>query len=137
MWFTTESLSSDSLWIPLYSSEHTTRIWHCLSWFQNYNTNSLHKQITTNKISPILCFPIVQMCFLVLLLNSIHYSKMQKHNAQDALVLLHVKLLWIHAEDCQLSQVQKALTKLKNQRGIVVLILLLLYMHVATGTCVS
>lgn len=50
---------------------------------------------------------------------------------------LHVKLLWIHAEDCQLSQVQKALLKLESQRGAVVWVLFLLYMHVATETCVS
>lgn len=50
---------------------------------------------------------------------------------------LHVKLLWIHAEDCQLSQVQKALLKLGNQREPVMLNLLLFDMHVATETCVS
>lgn len=49
---------------------------------------------------------------------------------------LHVKLLWIHPEDCQLSQVQKALFKLENQGATVVLTLLLLYMHIATETCV-
>lgn len=76
----------------LYSSEHKPRIWHCLSLFHNYNTNSLHKQITTNKISPILCFLMVQMCFPILLVNSIHCSEVQEHKAQDALVL-HVKLL--------------------------------------------
>lgn len=51
--------------------------------------------------------------------------------------MLHVELLWTHAEDCQLSQVQKALLKLGDQRETVVLTLLLFYMHIATETCVS
>lgn len=55
--------------------------------------------------------------------------------------VLHVKLLWIHAQDCQLCQVQKALLKLENQRETVVLTtvkkVVLFYMHVATDTFMS
>lgn len=50
---------------------------------------------------------------------------------------LHVKLLWIHPEDGQLSQVQKALLELESQRGALVVALLLPYMHIAREICVS
>lgn len=119
-------------WFPLdhclYSSEHTTCIWNCLSWFHNYCTNSLYEQIITNKISPIL-FSHRSNVFSKFCLWILSTIMCRSAVLRMLWYTLHVKLLWVHPEDCQLSQVQKALFKLENQRATVVL--------TATETCVS